>query len=68
MASLMGGAATTIFDVCTKFLACYPLPNKTAEQAELAWRHFIGTQKVKLLHSDGSCEIEAAAISLGIPQ
>ena len=57
----------TIFDVGTKFLGCYPLPNKTSEQAETALRHFIGTQKVNLLYSDGSGEIEAVAVSMGIP-
>ena len=59
--------AMTIYDVGTKFLGCYPLVNKTAEQATVALRHFIGSQKIKLLHSDGSGEIEKAAADLGIP-
>ena len=59
--------AFVIYDIGTKFIACYPLKDKTAESAEIAIRHFLGPQAVALLYSDGSGEIDAAARSLGVP-
>ena len=49
--------ALSILDVATKFMACYPLPNKSAEATVVALRHVVGPQRVKLLYTDGSEEI-----------
>lgn len=59
--------AFVIYDIGTKFIACYPLRDKTAEQAEIAMAHFLGPQAIGLLYSDGSGEIDAAARNLSVP-
>ena len=58
--------AMSVYDVGTRFLACYPLPTKSAEHAERALRHFLGPQCVSVIHSDGSEELKAAVRALGV--
>ena len=54
-------------DLATKWIGGYPAPHKTAEETIKALQHFAGKEKVALLYSDGSGELEAAACALQIP-
>ena len=51
----------------TKWIGAYPAPRKTAEESMRALQHFVGKEKVSLLYTDGSGELEKASLGLGIP-
>ena len=58
--------ALVILDRFTRWLDCFPLPNRSAESTEDALNKFIGPkQKVKRFYTDCSAELIAAARALG---
>ena len=56
-----------VYDRATRFRACYPLHDKTAESAVVAFKHFLHGSTCKLLHTDASPELASAARLLSIP-
>jgi hypothetical protein len=60
-------SALALFDVGTDFMDILPTKTKGAEDAEVAFREFRGTQNVKEFYSDNSKELNKMAADLGIP-
>ena len=58
--------ALLVYDRATRYRACYPLQDKTAESAAIAMRDFLHGSECKLLHMDSSPELAATARTLGI--
>ena len=59
--------ALTLKDVWSDLKHCYPMPNKSYEEAYDAIQHFSNGRPVKLWYSDGSGELEKAVRHLAIP-
>ena len=60
--------ALVVYDRATTCLDGFPAPTKDAEESTRAFQQFIGPQeKVKLLYSDGSGELDAASRTMEIP-
>ena len=62
-----GTAALGCQDFVTTWTGAYTAPRKDAEESMRALQHFAGKEKVSLLYTDGSGELEKASCSLGIP-
>ena len=54
-----------VYDSATKFIAAYPLIEKTAEQVAQSFTDFAGDSKIKYVYCDGGPELVAAAKSIG---
>ena len=55
-------AALGCQDCVTKWIGAYPAPRKTAEESMRALQHIAGEEKVALLYTDGSGELEKASL------
>ena len=58
--------ALIIKDRAIGWIACYPVPDKGADEAYAKILNFLGTQKCRYLWTDGSGELSRAAADLGI--
>ena len=59
--------ALVILDVATRWISCYPLPDKTADAAARVLTDFAGSTPIKLFYSDNAPELISAAQALGWP-